>query len=85
MDLLLHGLEVQRQLLKGTKAISLVGPIKEFSKPGGLIQALVDFNKISRTEVKKFPKPNGVNMFSKTTRDSIESSLYVMTVQGVPH
>ena len=49
-----------RHLLRGTKEISAVGPIREFEKGGGLIQALADFSKVSRTEVKEFRTSNGV-------------------------
>ena len=61
VDLLLNGLKVERLLLKGSKMISPGGPVRQFSKPGGLSQALTDFHKVSRTEVKEFTTPNGVS------------------------
>ena len=52
-----------RLLLRGSREISAVGPIREFEKAGGLSQALTDFYKVSRTEVKEFQTPNGVMKF----------------------
>ena len=41
--------------------MSLAGPVRQFSKPGGLSQALTDFHKVSQAEVKRFTTENGVN------------------------
>ena len=61
LDILFKGLRAERKLLKGAKTLSDIGPVREFSKPGGLWQALTDFNRVSRTEVGEFTMPNGVS------------------------
>ena len=71
MDLLFKGLRAERKLLRGAKTLSVVGPVREFSKPGGLMQALTDFSRVSRTEVEEFTTTIGVNTFSKNIKDSM--------------
>ena len=56
--------------------------MRKFSKSGGMMQALTDFSKVSRKEVKEYSLPNGVStyIFVRTINDAVrEKTIWVPT------